>query len=178
MSDAHLRHELDGIVEQLNQRVIDRRAAGAYPDDLEQRLDRSFRELVQGSSVEAPMTAAAHRALHDLVSAPAMSRAEIETSSKTRSGAMVHRGIGAVVGRQTSGTLGQVQRWRDDVERCLHETIGALDRYGAHDHAELRQALVTALDHIAVIDRLEAAVNDLARRVERLEAAAGPSADV
>jgi hypothetical protein len=117
-----------------------------------------------------PETGPAHDSLIAAINRPVFSPQNIETSSRMPGGGIIHRAAGKAVSRQTAGVLLQVQQWRDEVQSTLHDSLTAIEAYAGHTHADLRNSLAGALDRIVIIDRLEAMVRDIDRRLVALEA--------
>jgi SAM-dependent methyltransferase len=139
---------------------------------LEEDLDAHFRRIVshrRGAQAEK-----LRASLQELDAQARFSPDRIPTTTRVPGGDKVHAAIGKVVSRQTQGVLQQMQVFADGVRATLRLLV---DAYGDPD--EHIGDLVAQLD--AVWERLaswergpadaHAAVGDLRRRVEALEAA-------
>lgn len=168
--------DLDGLVARLRDRVAERRRSGTYPPGLEEALEDHFRRVV------------AHRASPDftglrarLAALDGRSRfdaARIHSQSQRPGGEALHRAVSKVVARQTQGVLDQVQRYADAVREVL-EGVAAAVEDPVHVHADLVEQLDAVLERLATAQRrataAEAALSELAARVERLEASSEPA---
>jgi len=163
---------IDELIAQVRARVAERRATGFYPDGLEEDLDAHFRRIVshrRGAQAEK-----LRASLQELDAQSRFGPERIATTTRVPGGDKVHAAIAKVVSRQTQGVLQQVQVFADAVRATLRLLV---DAYGDPD--EHIGDLVAQLD--AVWERLaswergpsdaHAAVGDLRRRVEALEAA-------
>lgn len=167
--------DLDDVIARLRAKVAERRRSGVYPDDLEEKLDEHFRRIV------------AHRADPDrtvrvriaaLDQAARFDAGLIHGQSQMPGGQALHKAVGKVVARQTQGILDQMQRYADGVHGVLVAVAGALDD-PVHAHGDLIGQLDAVLERLAAAERravvAEAALADLARRVEHLEASSAPA---
>ncbi|MGQ0521877.1 MAG: hypothetical protein ACT4PX_12125 [Actinomycetota bacterium] len=168
--------DLDEVLARLQATVAERRRSGAYPAGLERDLEEHFRRIV------------AHRASPDFTDVRARLTAldersrfgadRIHAQSRTPGGEVLHRAVSKAVARQTQGILDQVQLYADGVGDVLAGVVEALEDPEGHVHADLVGQLDAVLERLAASERravaAEAAVADLARRVEQLEAAAAP----
>ncbi len=163
---------IDELIAQVRARVAERRRTGFYPEGLEEDLDAHFRRIVshrRGAQAET-----LRASLQELDAQSRFSASKIPTSTRFPGGDKLHAAIAKVTARQTEGVLQQVQGFADAVRATLRLLM---DAYADPD--EHLTDLVAQLD--AVWERLaawergpsdaHAAVGDLRRRVEALEAA-------
>lgn len=163
---------VDDVVARLQAQVEERRRAGVYPEGLEHDLEEHFRRIV------------AHRASPDFTDVRARVAAldeqarfgteRIHAQSQVRGGEVLHKAVSKVVARQTQGVLDQVQLYADGVREVLLAIVAILEDPG-HVHGDLVGQLDAVLERLAGAERralvAEAALSDLAGRVEQLEAA-------
>lgn len=167
---------LDDVLARLRARVEQRRRSGAYPEGLEHDLEEHFRRIV------------AHRASPDFTDVRTRIAAlderarfgadRIHAQSQVRGGEALHKAVSKVVARQTQGVLDQVQVYADGVREVLVGIVAALEDPEGHVHADLVGQLDAVLERLAHCERravaAEAAMAELARRVEQLEASSNP----
>jgi SAM-dependent methyltransferase len=164
---------VDHLIHELQLRVADRRNAGFYPEGLEEDLDAHFRRVV------------AHRVTADLSELRSdlevldvrgwFSPERIPAHTSVPGGAMLHRAVSRLVARQTQGILEQVQEFGDSVRKALRDVVDALEEPNGHVHADVIGQLDAIFERLATYERgptdSAAAVADLRRRLETLEAA-------
>jgi len=164
---------IDPLVEMIRARVAERRKAGLYPEGLEEELDAHFKRIV--AHRHDPDLSDLHSSLEVLAVRGAFSRARIPIATAMPGGDYVHRVVGKVVSRQTQGILEQVQGFADVVRETFDKVADALAEPYSHVHTDLVGQLDAIWERLAAWERgpvdSAAAVADLRRRVERLEAA-------
>ena len=165
---------IDPLIDELRNRVAERRKAGFYPEGLEEDLDAHFRRIVSHRR-SADLTSL-RAALNVLEVRGAFSPDRIQlTTSAVPGGEQVHRLVSKVVARQTQGILEQVQEFNDMVREALGRIADALEDPYGHTHGDVVGQLDAIWERLAAWERgpvdSAAAVADLRRRVEALEAA-------
>jgi SAM-dependent methyltransferase len=163
---------LDDVLADIQRRVAQRRAAGDYPPDLEQRLAA---HTARTGGLPAGDLSAVHAALDALAAARRFDAGRIATTSKSRAGAAAHRAVALAVARQTGGILAQVGEFADRVETALRLVV---ERLEAPAPATLLAAqLDTVLDQLArdgqPLDD-QGALADLRVRLEVIESETRP----
>ena len=163
----------DALIDEIRERVAERKASGFYPEGLEQDLDAHFQRIVaRRRAVDAERL---RDSLQELDARSRFSRTRIPTTSNLAGGAVAHRAVGVVTARQTSGVLEQVQAFSDGVRATLRLIVEALGSPYEHEHDDLAAQLDAIWERLATWERgpldSAAAVGDLRRRVEALEAA-------
>ncbi|MGH9181811.1 MAG: methionine biosynthesis protein MetW, partial [Acidimicrobiales bacterium] len=165
---------VDELVEQLRDRVEQRRRQGAYPPGLEADLDDHFRRIV-AHRVQPGLDELKQR-LGRLDLHMGFDPARIASSSQVVGGTAVHRGVSKLVARQTSGVLQQVMEFADAVRDVLRSAVAALEDPDSHVHAELVGQIDHVLERMAHYERdqldavaAEANIADLGRRLEAAE---------
>jgi len=165
--------EVDALVEQLRARVQERRQAGAYPAGLEQDLEAHFRRIAAHRVV--PNVDAVRQAMERLDVKMGFGLDRIRFDSNLPGGDRLHRAMGRVQARQTAGVLQQVQEFADGVRDVLTAMVASLEDPNGHVHADLVGQIDAVLERVTSYERgpadSAAAVGDLRRRVEELEAA-------
>jgi SAM-dependent methyltransferase len=164
---------IDPLIDQLRARVAERRQAGFYPEGLEQELDAHFRRVVahrRAADVEG-----LRATLHVLEVRGSFSRARIPLDTSLPGGQHLHHLVSKLVSRQTQGILEQVQEFADVLREALEQVVDALEDPHGHVHTDLVGQLDAVWERLASWERgpvdSPAAVADLRRRVEALEAA-------
>jgi SAM-dependent methyltransferase len=164
---------IDPLVEMIRVRVAERRKAGLYPEGLEEELDAHFKRIV--AHRHDPDLSDLRSSLDVLAVRGAFSRARIPLATTVPGGDYVHRVVGKVISRQTQGVLEQMQGFADVVRETFDKVADALAEPYSHVHSDLVGQLDAIWERLAAWERgpveSPAAVADLRRRVERLEAA-------
>jgi SAM-dependent methyltransferase len=164
---------IDPLIEQLRARVAERRKAGFYPEGLEEELDAHFRRVAAHRRMTD--TTLLRSSLEVLEVRGAFSRARIPLDTSIPGGERIHHVVSKVVARQTQGILEQVQGFADVVREMLEKVVDALEDPYGHVHTDLVGQLDAVWERLAAWERgpvdSAAAVADLRRRVEALEAA-------
>lgn len=165
---------IDPLIEELRSRVAQRREAGFYPEGLEEELDAHFRRIVAHRRVSSDLSSL-RRSLEALEVRGSFSPDRIPLATSVPGGERIHRTVSRVVARQTQGILEQVQEFADVVRQALGKVADALDDPYGHVHTDLVGQLDALWERLASWERgpvdSAAAVADLRRRVEGLEAA-------
>lgn len=161
---------VEDLVGQLRDRVELRRRQGAYPPGLETELDEHFRRIV-AHRLEPELDALKDR-LDRLDVHMGFDPARISVGSRVTGGAVVHRGVGRLVARQTQGVLEQVMEFADAVRDVLRSMVAALEDPMGHVHADLVGQVDNVLERMSGYERTEheraRALEELAGRVEAL----------
>lgn len=165
--------DLEAVRAELRAEVARRRAEGEYPPGLEDDLEAHFRRIV--AHRPAPDTSGLEAAARRLAQLPGLSPARIPLNSGVPGAAALHRGLARVVGRQTQGILEQVQEVTDALRDVVAELTGLLGEGGTHVHPDLVGMVDTLQERLSDLERQPArspaALAELGRRLERLEAA-------
>lgn len=163
---------IDDLIAQVRAQVAERRRTGFYPDGLEADLDAHFRRIVshrRGARAEA-----LRASLQELDQDARFSPDRIPTTTRVPGGSVAHAAVAKVTSRQTQGVLEQVQAFADATRATLRLLV---DAYGDPDEhlGDLVAQLDAVWERLAAWERgpsdAHAAVGDLRRRVEALEAA-------
>jgi 2-polyprenyl-3-methyl-5-hydroxy-6-metoxy-1,4-benzoquinol methylase len=170
--DGEPRPSTEKLLAQLRDRVEARRGRGEYPPGLEEDLEAHFQRIVsRGRAQDLELV---RSSLHALEGRMAFNRARIPASSELPGGAVLHRSVGKLVGRQTEGVLDQVRLFAEAVRETFEALLDALEMPGTHVHADLIEQVDGALERLAAFERTpgdpRVAVAELERRVEHLEA--------
>jgi SAM-dependent methyltransferase len=163
----------DALIDEIRERVAERQQSGFYPEGLEKELDAHFQRIVSHRrDIDAERL---RDSLQELDARSRFGRHLIPTESKVAGGAVAHKAVGLVTARQTSGVLEQVQGFADGVRATLRLIVDALDSPYEHQHRDVLAQLDAVWERLATWERgpvdSAAAVGDLRRRVEALEAA-------
>ena len=145
--------DVDDLVTQLRARVEARRRAGDYPAGLEEELSAHFHRILHQRreprplpDLEGPLQAA-RRALP-------LQASRIPVESGLPGGEVVHKAVGRVVGRQTQGTLQQVQAFAQPVYAVLEALTAAVEELHRVVHADIAQSLDALYDRLAALERM------------------------
>jgi SAM-dependent methyltransferase len=164
---------IDELIDEIRNRVAERRRSGFYPEGLEEDLDAHFRRIVthrRGADAE-PL----RDSLQALDARSRFGHDRIQTTSRVAGGALAHQAIGKITARQTEGVLEQVQVFADAVRSSLRLIVDALETPFEHLHGDIVAQLDTIWERLAAWERgpvdSAAAVGDLRSRLEALEAA-------
>lgn len=163
---------LPQLLEELQQRVNRRRAAGEYPEGLEESLDGHFQriaERIPSRYDQSRLRAALGKLEADMGFTPA----RISAESGVPGGSAMHRAVAKAVSRQTQGILEQTQVFADAVRDTLKEIIAAIEHPHGHEHSEMLGQVDALFDRLGALERSPsdsaAAVADLRVRIESLE---------
>jgi SAM-dependent methyltransferase len=164
---------VDQLVDELQQRIEARRRDGTYPSDLEDALDAHFQRVMahRGGFGIADVQAR----LAELSARSAFGRDHIQLTSRMPGGSAIHRAVGAAVSRQIDGTLQQMRDFADAVRDVLTAMVAVLDDPSGHVHADLVGQVDALFEQFGALERgpagSDAAIADLRRRIDALEAA-------
>jgi SAM-dependent methyltransferase len=124
--DSARQPDVDELVAELRARVDERRRAGAYPPGLEDDLAEHFRRILRHRREQKPPPdpSGPIRAAEEALPLEA---ARIPADSAFPGGQALHRAIARLVGRQTQGTLEQVQAFAQPVSEALAVMAEALE---------------------------------------------------
>jgi hypothetical protein len=167
--------DLEAILESLTARIAERRAAGDYPEGLEQQLESEFAGMLRAIERHEIDT----DRLDELVVATGDSNREIHsevaTTSRVPGGALIHELTGRFVRRHTDNLAATVRTFGFTVQDALHETRRLFDAQRSADERQLLDALSGVLDRLAVLDHLVEIARDLESRVSALESRSSPT---
>lgn len=170
--------DLQRILVELKERVAERRAAGAYPDGLEDRLGEHFRRMVAHRTQEPPRQETYLTELVDQLDERIdFGLHRVDHSSGVPGGDRLHRTVAKVVARETSSVLSQLRHWAVLVNETLRTLAYLTQQPPVHFHDDLWERMDGMLQRLADAERSEAggpaAVAALAGRVAALEARVG-----
>lgn len=162
---------LDDLLVELRRKVAERKASNAYPEDIEEQLDGHFRRIAV-HRVPAYEFAVLRERLERLKRAASFSAANIDYRARLPVASLVHRLVGKLVVRQTSGLLEQFQNHADALTDLAAELVDAIQHPKIHEHSELSGDVEMILDRLASYERATAApaaIAGLSSRVAALE---------
>lgn len=164
--------DVDALIDQLRQRVEERRAAGEYPADLEERLDAHFRSI-EGHRRSAYDFSVLDEHLGKLRQTSSFSQDSISTDSRVSGGAAFHRAVAKMVSRQVAGILEQLQTFADLAVAVGEELAGAVRNPRSHRHDDLEGAVRLLQDQAAALSTIASdplgSLAGLEGRVARVE---------
>jgi len=165
--------DVNALVDGLRATVEQRRRDGRYPPGLEEDLDAHFHRIVTHRVV--PDLSALEAAVSRLESLPGVSVGRIPAESTLPGGAALHRAMSRALGRQLQGVLEQVEEVSSALKTVVTELASALRLPNTHFHPDLVGQVDALQERMAALERgpldSPAALADLGRRVEALEAA-------
>jgi hypothetical protein len=173
--------ELDRALEQIRQKVNERRAAGEYPLGYEEELDAPFNAVMGTGRAVMQLDSALAR----LRAIPPFSPSLIATTSRAPAGSAVHSAVAKLVTRQTSGILQQVQRHREATDAVLAALVrsqlatqaaaGTSRESAGHDSTMPEspwtpERIDELLHRLAVLEQVRARLDTLESRLAAVEA--------
>ena len=157
----------EGLITELQRRVQERRAAGAYPLGLEAQLQEEFKNILE-------TTHRGHRSINHLESRMHMARESITriqgvagVKSRVPAGSFFHRVIRRLVRRHMSQLAKETRNALQRIESVLAEFETLIKQQQSNDERLLNQTLSGVLDKLAVVDTLSEMVVELESRVYR-----------
>jgi SAM-dependent methyltransferase len=162
---------VDDLLEELRRKVADRKASGAYPEDIESQLDGHFDRIAVHRVPNYEFGVIRER-LERLRKVAHFSPAKIEYDTRIPGGSFLHRLVGKLVSRQTAGLLEQFQQHSDALLEFATELANAIEHPKIHEHPELSGDLNLVLDRLANYERATAgqtAIAGLLSRVDSVE---------
>lgn len=163
---------IEDLLERLRAKVEQRRAAGEYPEGLEESLNEHFHRIVHHRSTVNP--ADNLQADVDAIDSHAtFSRARMPIDSEVPGGELLHRAINKALARQSQGILQQMQEFADATRRAIRSLAEVVQDPTSHTHGDMVGRLEALVDRLDSYERMPvdnaAALGDLRRRVEELE---------
>lgn len=152
-SDGEDPPDVDDLLAQLRARVEARRRAGVYPAGLEEEMSAHFHRILHQRreprplpDLQGPLQAAAQ--------ALPLQANRITVESGLPGGEVVHRAIARIVGRQTQGTLQQVQAFAQPAQASLEALTAAVQELHRLVQSDIAQSLDALYDRQAALERL------------------------
>lgn len=168
--------ELDDVLAELRRRVALRRAAGEFPDGLEDDLDRHFRNI---SARSGPKLSSEdlERAVASVRAAADFGRHRFPRDQSRAVYDLAHRTVTKALGHEIDAVFDQVKQFSDRVNDALDALATAVDDPPRHTHADLLGSLYALEDRLAAIERRLALDTDpyvaLSARLDELESRLG-----
>lgn len=155
------------LVEDLARLVEERRAAGVYPEGLEERMAAH----AEAAAVRPPPPSwvELERALEALLQSPRPRLPETVTDSDLPGGAVVHQVAARVIRRHLAPLAADIERWTEAATGLLTALVEQIRSPGAHSHDELLAELNRLWDRLAEIRAAASPDPDLGPRVAALE---------
>jgi len=164
--------DLERLVDDLKQRLEERRQAGLYPPALEEQLDEHARQFATHRMPRPDLIQPLRQAMAKVDQTRGIHREEIEPSSSIPLGAHVHRAADKLQRRHLDSLVAQVWTFAASVTDALARTIDVLDQ-PQDDYLGVIEQLDAILERISALEAGTAtggALGSLVERVERLEA--------
>jgi hypothetical protein len=161
------------LADEVRRRVAQRRQAGEYPPELEQRLARHF-EQVSLHRQDYDSLQPLRQAVSELTELSQFRLEEVDVRSRLAVGERYHELLGRTITRHLHPLVAQLQAYVTGVQRVLERLLERLDDPGSHTHADLLGQINSLVDRLG---RLEGAPSEpaaemaaLRERVTALEA--------
>lgn len=172
MTEPHAAVDLERLVDDLKQRLEERRRSGQYPPELEDQMDEHARQFA-AHRMPSDRLAPLRQAVEAVAAARGIHREQIEPSSSVPLGSHVHRVADKLQRRQVDSLVAQVWAFAAAVTEALERSVGVLE-HPPHEYGAVLEQLDAILERISALEAgnaLGGAVGSLIDRVERLEAA-------
>jgi hypothetical protein len=140
------------VVAELRTRVEQRRQAGLYPPDLEERMAEHFRRIT--AHRVTPDLSPLYDAIEDLQRRLDMRMERTPVESSHAAGAAVHKTLAKLQARQITGALEQVREFGDAVLRVVTLLTAALSDANSHVHRDLVGQIDAALERLSLYERV------------------------
>jgi len=142
---------LEAIVARIQAVVEERRASGAYPQGLEERLDEHWERA------RLRPRAPGVREIQDAVAAAAGQSGfhvpEPASSSRIPGGAQLHEFVGKTVTRHTQELVAELQAWANAVQNALARMASVIEPPSEHQHADLVTHVEVLYERLAQLER-------------------------
>lgn len=161
------------LVQRLRARVAQRRAAGEYPEGLEDRLEAHFRRIVfHRHDAEVDQLQADVDAIDSHMD---FSTPDVSFDSRVPGGAALHRAISQSMERHNQQVAEHMQGFANTMRRALRTIATTVRDPRSHVHGDVIGHVDAVLERLDSYERAPvdagAALGDLRRRVEQLERA-------
>jgi SAM-dependent methyltransferase len=156
--------DIDDLVARLRARVDSRRRAGVYPAGLEEEMTAHFRRILHQRREARPMPDLAGP-VHAAGEALPIQAGKIPLESGLPGGQALHKAIAKIVGRQTQGTLQQVQAFAQPVQAALEALTTAVQELDRLISVDVAQSLDSLYERQAAQERALAAAGLADRRL-------------
>ena len=160
---------VDDLVVQLQQRVVERRAAGDYPPGLEQQLEAHFTQMLRQLHEKHSATDELRSRIDHVGGVIGSLNVEVGRESTVPGVGAVHGVAGAMIRRHTQHVVGQVGALGSAMQAALVEVRAVLEQQRHSDDREVTMLLAAVMDRLAVVDHLAELVVDFEERLRRLE---------
>lgn len=164
---------IDDLVARLKSRVEERRAAGEYPEGLEEELEQHFQRIVfhrQKTQIDLLQTD-----IDALDSHMKFSVEDIPADSAMPGGEVIHKALTRALARTHTALTDQINEFAEAVRRAFITMAATVQDPTSHTHSDLTGHLDAVLERLTSYETSpvsnEAALGDLRRRIEQLEKA-------
>lgn len=148
--------DLEKVLDELRQRVQQRRDSGELPAQLEHDLDVHFRTIAPRLGTRPKI---AKHLLEDLEEAIKFDRRRIGTGSEASGGSAVHRLVAKLVARQTDGILEQVSEFARVTRSLMLSIVEVVESLSIEVNREVEGQIQVLMEKAAAT---EAALNKIA----------------
>ncbi|MGB8859286.1 MAG: hypothetical protein WCC60_08520 [Ilumatobacteraceae bacterium] len=160
---------VEEIVERLRRQIAQRRQNGDYPIGLEAELEAEFdgilaamrRRELNTDGLSGHVDSLRHRVDEVVGLTP--------TTSGIPGGAAVHRLVGRLIGRQTTGLAAGVRAVGYEAVDALVEVVRLLEAQRSADERQLTEVVAAVIDRLTVIDQLVSSVTEIERRLDAID---------
>lgn len=161
----------DGILEQVQGTVEDRRLRGDYQLGLEATLTAMFLRILEAKQESGASTdklvddiAALRRAMSEMVGTA-------QATSRLPGGSAAHAAAARVIGRHTNQLAHSLRLMGESTAAALEEITKVQQTQISAGERQLMDVLSGLLDRLAVVDELAASMKSIELRLEQLELA-------
>jgi hypothetical protein len=138
--------DLEKVLDELRQKVQQRRDSGELPAQLEHDLDVHFRTISPRLGTRPKI---ARHLLADLEEAIKFDRRRIDTSSKAPGGSAVHKLVAKLVARQTDGILEQMSEFARVTRSLMVSIVEVLESLSIEVNREIEGQIQVLMEKAA-----------------------------
>jgi hypothetical protein len=157
------------LLQQIQDQIEVRRAAGLYPPGLEQQLEREFAEIMSSTKRRYFASRDLQAQLGHLENAFIRLSGQISPRSRIPALSLVHRLVGKLTKRQVLGLTEQIRDVESIVIVVLKMLAEVAESQEEADSRVVRELSQHVLDRVAVVDHLAILTTELEVRVRNLE---------
>ena len=165
--------EMEQLLQQIRDRVEERRTAGLYPPGLEQQLEREFAEIMSSTNRRYFASKDLQSQLRYLEDAFVGLSGQVSPRSRFPGVSLLHRLIAKVTKRQIFGLTSQVRDVQSQVIVVLKMLGEFAESQEAADSRVVRELSKHVIDRVAVVDHLAILTVELEARLHALESRLG-----
>jgi hypothetical protein len=165
--------EMSAILQQIKNRIDEKRLSGSYPPGLEQQLEREFAEIMSSTNRRYFASKELQLQLSDLELVFAKLSGRVSTQSRIPGASLIHLVFSKISKRQILGVTAQVR----EVEAQVLVVLKMLGEFAQSqeeaDSRVVRELSQHVLDRVSVVDHLAILTTDLESRIRIIESRLG-----